>query len=103
MKNIFEALPETLDTEVFNTLVDSDQVKIERIISRGQQSPESGWYDQDKNEWLIVLTGEALLLFADGQSINMKAGDYLNIPAHKKHRVEWTTPETETIWLAVHY
>lgn len=103
MKNIFEALPDKLDTEVFNTLLESDSVKIERIISRGHQSPESGWYDQDKNEWLIVLKGEALLLFADGKSIHMKAGDFLNIPAHKKHRVDWTDPETETIWLAVHY
>lgn len=103
MKNIFEALPDKLDTEVFNTLLESDSVKIERIISMGHQSPESGWYDQDKYEWLIVLKGEALLLFADGKTINMKAGDFLNIPAHKKHRVDWTDPETETIWLAVHY
>lgn len=103
MHNIFDCIPENLDAEVFERLIDGDAIRIERIISKGHSSPESGWYDQDKNEWLIVLKGEALLLFADGKSIHMKAGDFLNIPAHKKHRVDWTDPETETIWLAVHY
>lgn len=103
MQNIFDAIPEKLDTEIMTRLVDNKQVKIERIVSRGQRSPESGWYDQNENEWVMLLQGEATLAFADDTSITLHAGDFVNIPAHKKHRVAWTTPETETIWLAVHY
>lgn len=103
MHNIFDCIPENLDEEIFQQLVDGDSVRIERIISRGHSSPESGWYDQDRNEWVLVLKGEAVLLLEDEQTVNLKAGDYINIPAHKKHRVEWTDPDSETIWLAVHY
>jgi len=103
MHNIFDCIPENLDEEIFQQLVDGDSVTIERIISRGHRSPESGWYDQDRNEWVLVLKGEAILLLKDEPPVNLKAGDYINIPAHKKHRVEWTDPDSETIWLAVHY
>lgn len=103
MHNIFDCIPENLDEEIFQQLVDGDNVRIERIISRGHSSPESGWYDQDRNEWVLVLKGEAVLLLEDEQTVNLKAGDFINIPAHKKHRVEWTDPDSETIWLAVHY
>ena len=82
---------------------DGDGVHIERIISKGHNSAESGWYDQDRNEWVMVLQGEAILLLEGGSPVNLKAGDFMNIPAHQKHRVEWTDPDTETIWLAVHY
>lgn len=103
MNNIFDDIPKNIKSEIFETLIDNDDVQIERIISKGHKSPESGWYNQDKNEWLIVLTGEAILSFADKSSLKLKAGDFINIPAHKKHKVEWTNPDTETIWLAVHY
>lgn len=103
MANIFDAIPENLETEVFERLVNSDKIKIERIISKGHKSPESGWYDQDKNEWVMLLQGEAILLFEDKSPFKLKAGDYIDIPAHTKHKVEWTTSATETIWLAVHY
>jgi len=103
MNNIFDAIPEDLQSEVFEKLVASDAVRIERIISKGHQSPESGWYDQDKNEWVLVLRGEAILVFADESSVRLKTGDFINIAAHQKHRVEWTTPDVETIWLAIHY
>ena len=103
MNNIFDAIPDDLKNEIFNPLVDTDKVKIERIVSKGHSSPESGWYDQDKNEWIIILKGEAILLFDDASTIKLKTGDFTNIAAHKKHRVEWTKPDTETIWLAVHY
>ena len=103
MNNIFDAIPENIDTEIFELLAKSETTRIERIISKGHKSPDSGWYDQDENEWVLVLRGEAILLFEDGTSVNLKAGDYINIPAHKKHKVEWTDPEIETVWLAVHY
>ena len=101
--NIFESIPDNLDKEVFNTIVQSSSVKIERIISRGQCSPESGWYDQERNEWIIVLKGKALISFEGSEEVDLEVGDYVNIPAHTRHKVVWTIPTTETIWLAVHY
>lgn len=103
MNNIFNAIPKNLKAEVFERLVESDAVRIERIISKGHKSPQSGWYDQDENEWLIVLRGEAILLFEDNSSLTMKEGDFINIPAHQKHKVKWTAPNIETIWLAIFY
>jgi len=103
LKNIFESIPDNLDEELFELLVQSENVKIERIISKGHRSPESGWYDQERNEWVIVLKGEAIISFENEIDINLKAGTHINIPAHKRHKVSWTDPKTETIWLAVHY
>lgn len=102
-ENIFESIPEDLKQEFFERIVDSKGVKIERIISKGHSSPESGWYDQGQNEWVIVLQGDAVLRFDDGKEIALKAGSHINIPAHQRHKVAWTNPKVETIWLAVHY
>ncbi|MEZ6091453.1 MAG: cupin domain-containing protein [Pirellulaceae bacterium] len=66
-------------------------------------SPEGFWYDQEENEWVVVLKGEAALLFEDGESVQMMPGDHVLIPAHRKHRVQWTTPDEPTVWLAVFY
>lgn len=103
MSNIFHDIPEDLHCEVFESLVDSDNIRIERIISKGHTSPDTGWFDQDKNEWVIVLKGTAILTFADESTVNLMVGDHINISAHEKHRVTWTVPDTETIWLAIHY
>jgi cupin 2 domain-containing protein len=101
--NIFESIPGNLDKEVFEQIIQSEYVKIERIISRGHSSPETGWHDQEHNEWVIVLKGEAIIYFENGKEINLKEGSHINIPAHKRHKVSWTNPNTETIWLAVQY
>jgi len=103
MKNIFANIPKDLDEEVLEQLVKSEHISIERILSKGHQSPESGWYDQEQNEWVMIVAGEAILSFDDGSDMTMRKGDYINIPAHKKHKVKWTDPEIETIWLAVFY
>lgn len=103
LRNIFESIPDHLDEEIYEVLVQSDHVTIERIISKGQRSPESGWYDQERNEWVIVLKGEAVISFDNGKEINLKVGSHINITAHKKHKVLWTNPKTETIWLAIYY
>jgi cupin 2 domain-containing protein len=100
--NLFCNLLADLPDELFETLAVSKHVRIERIVSHGHVSPEEFWYDQDQHEWVIVLQGAARLCFED-QAIEMKPGDFVNIPAHKKHRVDWTTPDEPTIWLAVHY
>ncbi|MCK5662017.1 MAG: cupin domain-containing protein [Thiotrichaceae bacterium] len=101
--NLFENIPDNLDEEVFEQIVSSEQISIERIISKGHHSPTSDWYDQDKNEWVMVLAGKAILSFDDGSDIMLNKGDYINIPAHKRHRVKWTEPMIETIWLAIFY
>jgi cupin 2 domain-containing protein len=85
-------------------LADSPVIRIERIVSHGHASPPDFWYDQDEAEWLIILKGAARLRFeGNALPMEMKIGDFVNIPAHKRHRVEWTTSEEPTIWLAVHY
>lgn len=101
--NLFESLPEDMSDEVFSDIVQGNNIKIERIISKGQTSPKSEWYDQEENEWVIVLKGEAKLSFQNNNVVHLVAGSHLNIPAHTKHKVTWTTPNQETIWLAVHY
>ncbi len=100
--NLFADLPGHLPDELFTTLLDAAEVRIERIVSHGHASPEGFWYDQDQDEWVVVLKGQARLRFQDGQ-IELEPGDFVNIPARKKHRVEWTAPNEPTIWLAVHY
>ncbi len=77
-------------------------MRIERIISHGHASAANFWYDQPQHEWVIDLKGAARLQFEDGM-VEMKPRDFVNIPDHKKHRVEWTTPDEPTVWLGVFY
>jgi cupin 2 domain-containing protein len=100
--NLFADLPRDLPDELFTTLLQAPGVRIERIVSQGQSSPAGFWYDQPEHEWVVVLKGAARLEFEDG-TLEMGPGDFINIPAHKKHRVAWTSPDEPTIWLAVHY
>ena len=99
--NLFADLPARLPDELIDTLIETADVRIERIVSHGHASPEGFWYDQEWHEWVVVLKGAARLRFEDG-TVEMRHGDFVNIPAHRKHRVEWTTPDEPTIWLAVH-
>ena len=102
--NLFADLPRHLPNELFTTLLEAANVRIERIVSHGHASPEGFWYDQGQHEWVVVLTGVARLRFEkDEQPVEMKPGDFVNIPAHTKHRVESTATYEPTIWLAVHY
>jgi cupin 2 domain-containing protein len=103
MSNIFKSLPAIFEHERLDTLVSDENVKIERIVSKGHVSPASGWYDQEMHEWVVVLEGNATILFENGVEIDLVKGDYLNIPAHTRHRVSWTDPDRITIWLAIHY
>ena len=106
MENIFKDIPSGLPDELVERIAgDAEKgIIIERIISRRHASPPGFWYDQDKNEFVIVLKGKAGLLFKDRDKlIEMSPGDYIEIPAHRLHRVEWTSAEEETIWLAIHY
>ncbi len=101
-KNLFldlESLPDVRE-EIFETLLQTNNIRIEKIISIGQSSPEGFWYDQDENEWVVVLEGEASIMVENELKI-LKRGDFLSLPAHTKHRVEYT--KNRTIWLAVFY
>jgi cupin 2 domain-containing protein len=100
--NLLTHLPQNLPEELTTVLQQGHGVRIERLVSTGHKSPEGFWYDQPENEWVMVLTGAARLQFED-RVVEMKAGDSIIIPAHQKHRVEWTTPDEPTVWLAVFY
>ena len=102
--NMFSNLPTSFENETFETILKSGTCKIERIVSMGHATPANDWYDQLKNEWVMVLRGAARLKFADSKElVDMKPGDHITIPAHCRHRVEWTAPNEITIWLAVFY
>ena len=103
MNNLLTPLPGHIDHEQVEELLSQPNVKIERILSKGQTSPETGWYDQDKNEWVVVLQGAGDITFEDGNKVRLQPGDYINIPAHRRHKVSWTDPDSVTVWLAVFY
>jgi cupin 2 domain-containing protein len=103
MGNIFSSLPDKSEQEFFEELLRYKNIRIERIVSQGHASLQNGWYDQEENEWVIVMEGAGSILFENGNEVNLKKGDYLNIPAHARHKVIWTDPDNITIWLAVHY
>jgi len=103
MKNILNNIPDDPRQEHFETLVTTGTVHIERIISKGHVSPAGEWYDQQRNEFVLVLKGAGTLEFEDGREVSMVAGDWLEIPARARHRVAWTDETSETVWLAVHY
>ena len=102
MPNIYELSQEVYQLEKFEQIVSGKNIQIERIISTGQTTNPREWYDQELDEWVILLQGEADLAYGDDTRIKLKAGDYLLIPAHTKHRVEYTSIEPVCIWLAVH-
>lgn len=95
--------PAELPEELFETLLRSDSVHIERIVSRGHATPAGEWYDQDRDEFVLLVQGAARLAWADGGEVELRPGDWLNIPARRKHRVTWTDPDSDTVWLAVHF
>jgi len=102
INNIYSGIPDQLPEELVEQITDGTHVRIERIVSKGHVSPPDFWYDQESDEWVILLAGAARLLFADcEQPVALKPGDHMLIPAHSRHRVEWTHPDQQTIWLAV--
>lgn len=103
MSNLFAHIPDDLPAELFETLVEHDALSIERIVSRGHATPTGQWHDQDRHEWVLLLAGAARLAFDNGREVALAPGDWLEIPAHRKHRVAWTDPQQDTVWLAVHY
>jgi cupin 2 domain-containing protein len=100
VENLFANLPELSGSEASLSLLETSSIKIQRIVSQSYGSPPGFWYDQEEDEWVIVVRGEATLEFEAGELVRMKEGDYVTIPHHVKHRIQQTDPRT--IWLAVH-
>ena len=101
--NLFTGIPNKIPDEITETLVFGPNTVVERIVSRGHRTPDGFWYDQDLTEWVMVVTGSAKLEFAEGTVIDMNPGDWVVITPHDKHRVAWTKPDCDTVWLAVFY
>ncbi len=100
--NLFANIPGMLPEELISVLAENENVKIERIVSDGQSSPEGYWYDQEQSEWVLLVAGLAVLEFEDRKQ-ELKPGDHMLIPAHRKHRVASTSATEKTVWLAVFY
>ena len=103
MPNLFDPIPPHLTAEILQVLLETANFRLERIVSGGQATPPGEWYDQDTHEWVVLLTGSACLRFEAEPDLVLHPGDHLLIPAHRRHRVEWTDPARPTVWLALHY
>ncbi|MBC7855888.1 MAG: cupin domain-containing protein [Pirellulaceae bacterium] len=102
MTNLYAELPAHLPDELVQTLFSAVHLRIERIVSQGHASPPEFWFDQAEHEWVLLMQGAARLRF-DDELVELKPGDFLNILAHRRHRVEWTATDQQTIWLAIYY
>ncbi len=104
VRNLFSEIPNSINGEMFEILIRNEHLMLERIISSEQATPPGEWFDQDTNEWVILLSGGAGLVFEDeADEWVMHPGDYVHIPAHRRHRVGWTDLKEKTVWLAIHY
>jgi len=101
--NLLTDVPADLPEELVQTLLTAPGLRIERIVSRGHHSPDGFWYDQPEHEWVLLLSGVARLRFEGEEPFELTPGQHVHIPAHRRHRVEWTDPDRATVWLAVHY
>lgn len=103
LNNLFASLPDSLLEEEFTPLLSTKSIRVERILSNGQITPENEWYDQEENEWVCLIQGKAKLFIENKGEVTLNTGDHILLPAHEKHRVTWTAPDQITIWLAIFY
>lgn len=103
LTNLFDGIPGDLPEELIQSLIEAPGLRIERIVSLGHRSPDGFWYDQESREWVVVLKGAARLRFEGEEPIDLRPGMFVEIPPHRRHRVEWTHPDEPTIWLAIHH
>ena len=119
--NIYDKIPESITEEIIEIMYQNPHCKVERIISNGQITTENEWYDQDQEEWIILVQGEATILIEKLQEessdkcnilncnikeescdkVHMVKGDTLLIKSHQKHRVIYTSQNPLCIWLCV--
>lgn len=112
MPNLLANLPLTLPDELLQTLVSAPGLRVERIVSLGHASPADFWYDQSEHEWVLLVQGAARLQIeclpseatpGSIDEVELQPGDYVLLPAHRRHRVAWTHPTEHTIWLAIFF
>jgi cupin 2 domain-containing protein len=97
VRNLLSAIPVAGQEEALETLLETAGLRLERIVSRGHVTAAGQWYDQDRDEWVLLLSGSATLSFDDGEHVRLAPGDAILIPAHQRHRVQWTDPAQPTI------
>lgn len=103
-KNLFADIPAELPNEFFETLTEGHNVRIERIVSRGHTTPAGQWYEQDEDEWVLLISGAATLAIeGETDPVRLAPGDHILLPARRRHRVLWTDPATDTVWVAVFF
>ncbi len=102
--NLFAAIPAPLPAELVEVLAEGRAFRLERIVSLGHATSPGEWYDQQRDEWVVLLSGGARLAF-EGESAEraLVPGDWVWIPAHARHRVTWTHPREPSVWLALHF
>ncbi|MBA3314867.1 MAG: cupin domain-containing protein [Planctomycetota bacterium] len=104
LRNLFRSPSAPSREEVFETLVEGSAFKLERIVSTGQSTPPGEWYDQERDEWIALLTGRATIRFEHpAETVTLSPGDWLLIPAHRRHRVEETAGDRDSVWVALHF
>ncbi len=103
MANIFSNIPAEIPNEIFEDIISTEKLRVERIVSKGHVCADNEWYDQAENEWVIVLSGYGIIEYTNGDKVTLKQGDYLHIKAHEKHRVLETSVDEITVWLAIFY
>ena len=102
--NLFANLPVASEDEIFESVLERPGLRLHRIVSNGQSSPPTGWYDQNDHEWVVILSGSAGLEIEGEKTIRtLRPGDYVYLPAHLRHRVAWTDKNHPTVWLAIHH
>lgn len=102
--NLFGPVPRPSRDELVEPILETRHFRLERIVSTGHATPSGEWYDQERDEWVVLLTGSAGLRFEDDADVQvLQPGDHLVIPAHRRHRVEWTASSGPAVWLALHY
>jgi cupin 2 domain-containing protein len=102
-QNIFKTNPEKPNEEIFEIILNNKNLKLERIITNGQTTPPGEWYNQENDEWVVLIQGSALILFENEKFIILNKGDHILIPKNCKHRVQWVDSNQECIWLALHF
>jgi cupin 2 domain-containing protein len=103
MKNLFDLNGiHSPENEVFEILFNGNNLRIERIVTIKPFETPGEWYDQDQDEWVALLRGNAVLEFQSGELLPMIPGDWVLIPAHRIHRVRHTGSEINSVWLAIH-
>jgi cupin 2 domain-containing protein len=88
--------------ELFEVIATLDDARIERIITQKPYSSPGQWYNQEQDEWVVLLRGNATIEIRDQGLIELRSGDYIMLPAHCQHRITRTSADPACIWLAVH-